>query len=67
VLLDVHVRVRARSNLREMRDAQHLEHRPQRAKVPANDVSDTPADTSIDFIEDEPGSPGATDALAITR
>ena len=54
-LLDQEVRVGVRGDLRQVRDAEHLERRPERAQLPADDVGDAAADAGVDLVEDQPG------------
>ena len=51
--LDLEVCVGVRRNLRQVRDAQDLERRPQRAKLATHDIGDSPADSGVDFVEDQ--------------
>src|SRR5207244_262215 len=62
-LLDVNMRIGVGGNLREMRDAQHLERRPQRAQLAADHVRHAPANPGIDLVEYQSGGPCPPDAL----
>ena len=56
-LLDLEVRVGVRGNLRQVRDAEHLERRAERPQLPADDVGDAPADAGVDLVEDQARAP----------
>ena len=66
-LLDLEVRVGVRGNLRQVRDAQHLKRRAERAQLPADDVGDAPADAGVDLVEDQAGRGGARRPIAGRR
>ena len=51
-LFDAEMRMAARRNLRQVRDAQHLISLSQAAKILPHHVGDPPADAGIDLIED---------------
>src|SRR5205814_4859140 len=60
-LLDVNMRIGVGGNLREMRDAQHLERRPQRAQLAADHVRHAPANPGIDLVENQARRRGERD------
>src|SRR3954454_739119 len=53
--LDCEMRIGVGGDLRQVRDAEHLECRPQRAQLAADDVGDAAANAGIDLVEDQPG------------
>ncbi len=55
VLLDPEVRVGVCRNLRQVRDAEHLERGAEDAQLPSHDVGDPPADAGVDLVEDQAG------------
>src|SRR5436190_5518995 len=63
-LLDLKVRVGARRDLRQVRDAEDLERGSEGAELASDDVGDTPADSSVHFVENEPRSGRARQAIA---
>src|SRR5580765_777758 len=63
-LLDLKVRVGARGNLRQVRDAEHLERGPEGAELASDHVGDTAADSGVHFVEDEPRRGRARRAIA---
>src|SRR4051794_4562355 len=53
--LDCEMRIGVSGDLRQVRDAERLECRPQRAQLAPDDVGDAAADAGIDLVEDQPG------------
>ncbi len=52
-LRNMEVHVTGGRDLRQMRDAQHLERLPEAAELLPHDVGDPPADARVDLIEDK--------------
>src|SRR5207248_2976397 len=63
-LLDREMRVGCRRDLRQVRDAQHLERRSERPQRAADDVGDAAADAGVHFVEDETGRRSARRPIA---
>src|SRR5947207_11370287 len=59
LFLDLEMGIRVGRNLRQVRDAEDLERRSERAQAAADDVRDTAADAGVDLVKDQPGRRGA--------